>query len=94
MNSKYNGELCKVCGEREAKKKGMCDRCYLREYRKTHQKPKIDHRSEDTLNIIKDYAVTDGITVKQLAEKYSVSHQWVYQVLKRAGITKNKSVDR
>jgi uncharacterized protein YjcR len=40
-------------------------------------------------NIIKDY--NDGLKVKDMANKYKVSEQWIYSILRNNGIKRNRS---
>ena len=77
------GKMCKECGKREAKVKGMCKTCYARtRYReKTGHHIGEDKRSEQTLNILAEYK--NGAEVKDLAEKYDISRQRIYKLIKK-----------
>lgn len=80
---------CSLCGKEEIYAKGMCKRCYSREYmrKKLGIAEKKDRRTEKTRNIIVDY-VLNNKTQSEIAKEHEVSRQWVNQVLKRAGVKK------
>lgn len=83
------GKTCKVCGNAPAIAKGMCRKCYQLEYIqiRKHRGVLEDRRSEQTKQIITDYALGNKTQV-EIAEKYGVSKQWVNKAIKAAGIKK------
>lgn len=78
-----------MCGEAEAFAKGMCKRCYAREYARKRNKTDVnkDLRSEKTKHIITEY-VLENKTQAEIAKEHGVTRQWVYKVIKKAGIKK------
>ena len=98
-NIKYDpGQMCSVCGKRQATVRGMCKSCYTKKYchkynseyyqKKRREKkpvPKKYRGTEQTKKIVAEYK-TGEITQADLAKKYDLSRQRISQIIRTAKI--------